>query len=373
MTLTVRSEDVVGYAGLVHRAAEDCRSAREYLDRSTGIDRSVAADLWDRVLRHHEEHVRDARGVLNRFDAILNASRSELKKTAAWYDAVDLDTARRLDATYPSTSTSVPVHRTRPQGSASFRDVRDALSRLKPPGGADGWLQGHLAEIEFAPTNKAVGTLLDFASPSALANEGLKLVFGWDILGYFANLLGGDWQSYAGCADAWKGLGDACADMAENIRHGNSTLGITWRGNAADAAWKYFDNIAKKLDGTRDSLHDLSDLCRRVATLVYSLAETAKGILADICDDAIQFAVASAASAALLASGVGFTGGFVGVAFAAERAASMIAKYESLVGQYDHLMLAVNAAFAAGGLLGSVSKDLRDFPVVGKSYDNALV
>ncbi|MFI6880937.1 hypothetical protein ACIBL6_46545 [Streptomyces sp. NPDC050400] len=373
MTLTVRSDDVVGYADLVRRASEDSGNAGAYLARSTGIEASATAPLWDKVLGHHEGQVRDARDLLSRFGTILQASKSELKKTAAWYDSMDLDTARKLDATYPSGHSSAPVPRVVPHGATSFRDVRDAVSRLKPPGGADSWLQGHLAEAAFAPANKGVGTLLDFGSPSALVNEGLKLAFGWDILGYFANLFGGDWQNYAGCADAWKCLGDACADMAENIRHGNGVLSTTWRGNAAEAAGKYFDNIAKKLDAARDAFHDLHDLYKRVATMVYSVAETAKGVLAEVCDEGVQAAVAAAASTAMAASGVGFTGAFVGAAFAAQRVASMVAKYKSLVEKYEHLMQAVNAAFAAGGFICSVSKDVRDFPVVGKSYDNALV
>ncbi|MFI7344463.1 hypothetical protein ACIBUY_41760 [Streptomyces sp. NPDC050085] len=372
MTLAVKSGDLVGYAGLLHRAGKDCESARAYLDRCTGIDSSFVGDLWNWALGDHAKRVHDARDVLTRFDTILGASVSELKKTAVWYDSVDLEQARKIDATYPAVQPSA-VPRARPSGDTSFRDMRDAVGRLHSPGGADGWLQGHLSELEFAPANKAAGTLLDFGSVSALANEGLKFAFGWDVLGHIANWLAGDWQSYANCADAWDCLGNACGDMAANIRHGNSVLSVTWRGNAADGAWKYFDNSARTLESTREAFHDLRDRYQSVATLVFSFAETVKGGIAELCDWGAQVAIAAAASTAMASSGVGIAGAFVGAAFAAERVAAMAKRYRELTEQYDVLMGTVNAAFAGAGAMCALVGDVRKFPVVGKSYDNALV
>ncbi|MEV1026209.1 hypothetical protein [Streptomyces sp. NPDC050264] len=372
MTLAVKSGNLIGYAGLLHRASGDCGSARAYLDRSTGIDSSLVGELWNWALGDHERRMRDARDVLCRFDTILDASVGELKKTAAWYDAVDLEQARKIDATYPAVKPS-GVPRTRPSGDMSFRDVRDAVSCLKPPGSADGWLQGHMAELEFAPANKAAGTLLDFGSMSALANEGIKFAFGQDILGYVTNWLAGDWQSYADCADAWDSLGRACADIAANIRHGNSVLDLTWHGRAADAAWKYFENSATKLEATREAFHDLRDRYLHVATIVFSFAETVKGGIAEICDWGIQVAISAAASTAMAASGVGVGGALVGAAYAAERVTAMVKRYRELTEQYDRVMSAVNLAFAGVGVMCALVGEMRKFPVVGKSYDNALV
>ncbi|NEB79963.1 hypothetical protein G3I40_32785 [Streptomyces sp. SID14478] len=373
MTLTVKSEDLVGYAGLVHRTGGDCASARAYLDRCTGIESSFVGDLWNWALGDHTQRVHDARDLLSRFDTILGASVTELKKTSAWYDSVDLEQARKIDATYPAMKRPA-VPGPRPStGGTSFQDVRDTASRLKPPGGADGWLQGHLTELEFAPANKAAGTLLDFGSVSALANEGLKLAFGWDVLGNVANWLAGDWQSYANCSDAWDCLGNACADMAANVRHGNTVLGLTWHGNAADAAWKYFDKSAGNLESARDAFHDLRDRYQHVAALVFSFAETVKGAIAELCDWGAQVAISAAASTAMAASGVGFAGAFVGAAFAAERVAAMAKRYRELTEQYDRVMGAVNLAFAASGAMCALVGDVRKFPVVGKGYDNAMV
>ncbi|WP_338700800.1 hypothetical protein V2W30_27890 [Streptomyces sp. Q6] len=372
MTLAVKTEDLVGFARLVRRASEDCGSARAYLDRSTRIDWAAAGYVWDTVIGDHTQRVRDALDVLSRFDTILSASTTELRKTATWYESVDLEQARKLDATYPTGKSSAAIPRARRDSGTSFGDVRDAGQRLKQPGGADGWLQGHLAELKFAPVNKTVGSLLDFGSVSALANEGLKLVFGWDVLGEICNWFVGDWQSYADCADAWDCLGNACADMAENLRHGNGVLSITWRGNAADAAWKYFNDAADKLDVAREAFHDLRERYKNVAVIVYTTAESAKSGAAELCDLGVQFAISAAASAGMAASGVGFAGSFVGVAFAAERAATMIKRYRDLTKQYDYLMATLNGIFVGAGAMSALVGDVRKFPVVGKSYDNAL-
>ncbi|XIG75000.1 hypothetical protein C1N81_17615 [Streptomyces sp. SGAir0957] len=322
----------------------------------------------------HHQNVRNATHVLSRFDTILGASERELKKTATWYESVDLEEARKLDAACPKVKTSRGVPRPRPSGATPFKDVHDAVSRLTPPGGSGGWGAGHLAELEFAPVNKMVGTLLDFGSPSVLVNEGLKMAFDFDILGYFSNKLAGDWQSYANCMDAWDCLGNFCADAAANIRHGNEVLGTTWRGNAADAAWKYFDDAALRLESARGSFHALRDHYHDITAAVFSFADIVKGLIAQICDLALQAAVSAAASTAVAASGVGLLGTFVGAAFTADRVVEMVSKYEELVAQYDKLLLALTGTLAGAGITSAqFINELEDFPVVGNSYDNKLV
>ncbi|MFJ9040253.1 hypothetical protein ACIRF8_27190 [Streptomyces sp. NPDC102406] len=374
MTLAVEPGDLIGYAGLLRRAGEDCDSALAYLDRSTRISFSLSGPVWDIALGDHAERSREARDVLTRFGVILGASKKELKKTASWYRSVDLEQARALDTAYPTGSYAATIHRIRPSGTLSFTDVHDAVGHLKPAGSSGGWLEGHADEFKFAPIHKTAGTLLDIGSPSALANEGIKMAFGWDVLSAITQWLSGDWQEYAECADAWDCLGDFCAAAADNIRHGNEVLGTTWRGNAADAAWKYFDKVAARLDSARDAFHELRDRYTSVTKMVFSFAELAKGALADLCDKGAQAAIAAAASTAMALTGVGFTGSFVGVALAVERVNSMVQTYHELVKDYDRFIIALNALLGGIGLATvALSDELKKFPVVGKSYDNKLV
>ncbi|MFE1952477.1 hypothetical protein ACFW9D_18685, partial [Streptomyces sp. NPDC059524] len=307
MTLAVESCDLTGFATLVHRASEDFKTARTYLSRHTSIEFAIAATAWDLAYGDHAQQVRAAEDVLTRFETILDASHRELDKTAGWYESVDLKEAQKLDATYPAPRKG-PVPRQRPSGSTTFKDVCDALEHLKPAGGADGWFASHRHEFDFAPVNKTVGTLFDLGSPSALVNEGLKLAFDVDVLGTVSNWLAGDWQNYVACADAWDCLGNFCDAAAKNIRHGNEVLGLTWRGNAADAAWKYFERMANTLESAGDTFHALREHYTGIAKIVFSFADLAKGIVASICDRAAEAAIAAAASPAIATTGVGVLG-----------------------------------------------------------------
>ncbi|MEV3858028.1 hypothetical protein AB0J38_27315 [Streptomyces sp. NPDC050095] len=368
------SSDLTGYAALLHRACGDFGSAQAYLNGNTAVDPACSADLWDSIFSDHTQNVQNAKEVIARFETILAASQQELRKTATWYESVDLEQARRIDATYPTTKGPLPVPRSRPTTDPTFRDARDAVSRLKPAGSANGWLQGHLDELRFAPINKTAGTLFDIASPSTLVNEGLKLAFDHDILGSLSNRLAGDWQTYAGCADAWHCLGDFFSDSAANIRHGNDVLGITWQGNAADAARKYFEKLATNLDSAKDCFHALRDHYQGIATTVFAFADLVKGGLAYIFDTALQAALAAAASAAAATTGVGIFGTFVGAAVVAQRVSAMLERYGEILKQYEKLLLYVTMTTgAAGGVTAKVTQDLKKFPVVGRPYDNAIV
>ncbi|MCX3061779.1 hypothetical protein [Streptomyces beihaiensis] len=375
MTLAVEPNDLTGYAGQVRRAHEDFTAATSYMSSNTTIGFSCSGGLWDKFFIDHVEKTRQTKDIISRFSTVLGSSEKELGKTATWYQTVDLAQARKLDATYPGTSRPSPVHRTRPRpGSGStFQDVCDATGQLKPAGSANGWIQGHMAEFDFAPANKTAGTLLDIASPTSLVNEGLKLAFDIDILGTASNWLTGDWQSYASCADAWHCMGNFCADVAANLMHGNQVLATTWRGNAADAAWKYFDNLARKLDAARDAFHSLRDHYKDVAAAVFSLADVVKGAIVNICDLAAQAAIGAAASTATAATGVGLLGSFVGAAFVAERVSAMVEEYGRLVANYEKVVTALTGALGSAGFIAELCTDLKKFPVVGNAYDNALV
>ncbi|QNS03990.1 hypothetical protein [Streptomyces xanthii] len=374
MTLAVEADDLHSYARLVRRAGEDCGNGLTYLDKSTSIGFSVSGEAWNLVIGDHAEKVRQATDVLSRFGVILRGSEKELRKSASWYRTVDLGRARALDATYPGAGATRPVVRPRPHGGADFGDVRDASGRLVSGGGGDSWVSGHARELAFAPVNKGVGSLLDLGSISALANEGLKYAFDFDVLGTVANWLVGDWQEYSDCADAWNCLGNMCADAAENLRHGNEVLGLSWRGNAADAAWMYFDRTAAKFDTARDAFHSLRDDYVGVAEIVFSFADFVKGAVARLCDEAVEAAIAAAASAAVAVSGVGILGSFVGAAIAAERVAAMVKTYGELVDRYESLLLALTAALGVAGIATvTLCNELKRFPVIGGSYDNKLV
>jgi hypothetical protein len=370
---SVQPEDLRGFGGLVDRASEDFAEAASYTAKNTQLDFSCAEDLWSLVFGDHKARVQESKDILNKFQRILDASQGEVKKSASYYQQTDQSEARRVDSTYPSDGKSIGKGRGVAEQPGTFRDVTDARSQLKSTGGSDGWLQGHASEFSFAPANKTLGTLLDFGSPSALANEGLKLAFDVDILGQVTNWLAGDWQGYAECADAWANLGNFCAGVARNIRNGNAVLASGWNGNAADSAQTYFGSLADKLEKAKESYDSLHDHYVEIARAVFSFGEFVKGAVVQLLDLAVQAMVAAAASTAAAASGVGIGGALVGGAIVAERVLAMTNKYAEIVKRYEQVMTVLNGMVGAGGVvLAKTSQDVQAFPVVGGSYDNKV-
>ncbi|MZD08783.1 hypothetical protein GTW43_27435 [Streptomyces sp. SID5785] len=211
-------------AQLVGRAGQDCGNGLSYLDGNTRIRGSApGARAWNLAVGDHEERVRQATDVLSRSGMILRGCEKELRRSASWYRTVNRRQARALDAAHAVPGPGRPVTRAAPVGPADFLDVRDASGQLKPAR-EHGWLRAQA----YAPS----------------------LVTG---------RIGGDWLTYLRCAEAWNSLGDLCAAMATNLRHGNEVLGGSWQGNAADTAWTYVERTADRIDAVGRSFHALRE------------------------------------------------------------------------------------------------------------------
>jgi hypothetical protein len=373
MSFTVEPGNLESFARLMGRAGEDFTEAAGYLSKNSAIDFSCAEYIWNEVMNDHKGHVENAKDLLRGLSSRVEASATELKRSAKYYVETDRASAAQQDAAYPESVKSPPG----PQdawSSGSIKEVCDASSRLQAVGGDSGWLQGHADEMEFAPINKGLGTLLDFTSPSALVNEGLKLAFDVDIIGTATNWLAGDWGAYTDCADAWTNLGEFCGDTARNIRSGCSALGGSWQGNAADSAITYFNSLADRLERAKGAFDSLAQHYQNVAKAVMGFAEFVKGSLVTICDIALQCAITAAAAGALSATGVGLLAGAAGAAVIAARVSHMMNLWKGVIGAYEALGHALNGSLLVGGaVMSSTALEVKNFPSPGKPYDNQLV
>lgn len=97
---------------------------------------------------------------------------------------------------------------------------------------------------------------------------------------------------------------------ARRRREWNSSLDSTWAGNAADAAYIYFDELAKKLTGCRETFDSLQSTYERLAHADYSTAEAIKGVLGGIMDGLIIVGVEMAAGTLLSWTGAGALVGY---------------------------------------------------------------
>ncbi|MGP3981262.1 hypothetical protein [Streptomyces sp. KR80] len=372
MSFRVESGDVESFGKLVGRAVEDVSSCVDYLKKVT-VDKGLAAELWEMCSSEHEKYVDDGSQVMTKVRRILDSASGELGKVATYYRDTDREEAARVDATYPCSKKPAPDSAGSGSG-ASFNDAKDAGAELKPVGGDKNYAEGHLAEYQFAPVHKTIGTMLDFGSPSALVNEGCKLFLGIDPFGEALKWVTGDWDTYTDCGTAWANLGKACGAIADNIKSGNDTLAGSWDGNAADAAWAYFDELQAKLREIEEGFSSLDGHYYQVAHFIFSLAEVLKAGLAFIADRIITAMVFQAAAIAASATGVGAFAGAASAALAASQALLAVMRWAELTAQYTKVALALTGALTAGSaIMGATFNAVKDFPEVSGGYDHKAV
>lgn len=245
----------------------------------------------------------------------------------------------------------------------TFADIADPVGRLKAPGEPEELSKGLVGET--------VSTVSDWLSPSYWALETVKFIFGIDPLEEALKWFEGDWESYAKCAEVWSNTGKMAKDLAANIQSGNKTLDASWDGNAADAAYVYFDELAKKIASLESDLNELERYYKDVALAVSQGVDLVKGLLTEMADQLIIAEVEIAAGTALAETGVGAV---VGYAAAALEIAKVIKTWGKVTEAYSAADKTVKIAVtASGAIVGRLGAALHHFPDPGTSYDNPAV
>ncbi len=354
------------------------QAAIDYLRKNTEVGASASSFLWDIVGGDHDKVVSEVKGGLQAFADVLDASKEELMKSAAYYRATDSETAANLDATYPRPKTRewdeasdggilVEVDPT------DFRDKTSPTDELKT-GGDENYFQEWGGEFMLNPFTKAGGTVMDFGSPVGLVAEGLNFCGIADIFDKPVQWLGGDWEGYLKSAEAWGCLGEFCTAVAINIEWGNRALDETWHGNSADVAWDYFHELAQKFRKASEALKSLQEHYRLLAASVYNAAETVKGFIVGLCDLAVQVILFNIAAAAALASIAGAPEAAVLEALAMVRFMAALKRYGELLAMLDLTVTGVQTISLGLFMIATGVSDVKAFPKPGGGdYDNHAV
>ncbi|NUP25059.1 MAG: hypothetical protein HOZ81_55180 [Streptomyces sp.] len=379
MGFEVEPDAIQGFASLVSRGADGATKAVDYAGNNTQIDKAVGGALWDMVAGSHDEYVESAKKALRKAHSVLNSSQSELSKSAKYYRETDTETAAKMDATYPGSKGGGGA----PSGGGSgsdFADAQDASATLKKPdGGSDNPLiaygQGHADEYMMNPVQKTLGTVLDLGSPSTVAVEAVKLLFGVDIFGEINNWVLGDWTKYKDCAEVWSNLGSFCDAVAANLKKGTTNVGVTWQGNAYDAAKVYFDEFSKKLADFKETFDSLRQCYDAAAQEVFQLAELLKSGVVFIADMAIIWMANMAAATAVNAIPVGGQVASAAMfALAAAQAVMIIDRFAALVKAFDATMMAITTLGAVLSTAVNGFQAADGFPEASSAgYDNRVV
>ncbi|MFF3496774.1 hypothetical protein ACFYWS_36165 [Streptomyces sp. NPDC002795] len=371
------ADAIDGFGKLVGRAADGGSEAASYVGKYAQIDETLGGDAWDLVAGDHDRYVSEAKKALEKVKGVLESSAGELARSAGYYRDTDQDAAARFDAGTPGSKAPSLGSGGNPQ---DFNDADDAAAALKKPGGGSGnplleYGSGHADEFAMSPVQKSLGTALDFGSPSAMAVEASKLLFGFDPFAIVTNWVFGDWNGYNDCADAWGGLASCCEAMATNLRKGNRNVALSWDGNAAATATVYFDEFAKKLDQIKETFESLQDCYSRAAQMAFQFAEFLKSFLVMFCDLLVIWMVNMAAAAAVNAIPVGGQAASVAMfALAAAQAIRILGLWAEAAKAFDTFATGLSAiALTLSTTINGFSA-ADGFPEVGNSsYDNRAV
>ncbi|MGC9542584.1 hypothetical protein [Streptomyces sp. UG1] len=376
MNFRVEPGAIDGFSKLVGRAADGSAQAVSYTGNHTQIDKSAGGAAWDLVAGDHDQYVSEAKKALGKVKSLLEASEKELTGTAKYYRETDTDEAAKLDATYPGSKVSGGGSGGDPQ---DFSDAGDAVDVLKPPGDPTNpivkYASGHADEYQMSPVQKTLGSALDLGSPSAMAVEASKLLFDFDPFAEVTNWVFGDWNKYNDCSDVWGNLASFCDVVAANLRKGTQNVGLTWDGNAANAATVYFDEFSKKLEEIKETFESLQSCYTQAAQMAFQFAEFLKSFLVMFCDLLVIWLVNLLAAQAVNAIPVGGQAASVAMfALAAAQAIRLMQMWAEAAQAFDKFAMALSALGVVMSTAINGFSAADSFPQVGTGgYDHAAV
>lgn len=359
MAFDVDTEDLKAYSAQVGRAAEDAKLIREHTEKyGKGLQEPTEQGLILSALQLHDGAMTDGGKALSRVHTLLQGSSKELADSAAYYEDTDRSQAEALDRTYACTGRGPAVT----SSGQTFSDVADVSTVLKAPAAPP--------EFSHGPFSEAVGTLGSWLSPSYWSLEAVKFVFQSEkdpleeVLSWFT----GDWASYAKCGEMWADSGSGLKCLVDNLTAGNAKLDQSWNGNAADAAFVYFDNLRKEIVALSESMTELQTYYKQVSLAAFEALGLIKGLLTGIADSLILIEIEIAAGTLLASTGVG---AIVGYSLAALEVVKVIRMWGQITESYSAAEQSVKIAVAAAAALtGTFGIALENLPAPGSAYDH---
>jgi hypothetical protein len=210
--------------------------------------------------------------------------------------------------------------------------------------------------------------LFNYVSPSAWINAAIESLTGVDVFGWMTDWVSGDW------AAMWK-FGDAMANLAEcvqqigiNIQQGMLELDNSWDGNASDAAFTYFSDLAAATSGQQFALRDRQEAYDKAAVGAWELSSQLGNILQALADKAILAGISAAAGTALAETGVGAVVGYGVAALIVVDMLKLINRASTIINTAGTVILGL---FGGGMDLAYQGGDLSAVPLPKVAYTAA--
>ena len=156
--------------------------------------------------------------------------------------------------------------------------------------------------------------MFNYVSPSAWVAKLIESLTGVDPISWVTQWIAGDWESLWKFGDAMGNLAQFMQELGIEIQKGILTLDESWDGNASDAAYMYFSNLASAVSCQQTPMYNANDSYHLAATGTWQLANQLGNLIQAIADEAILAGISVAASTALASTGVGIVGSVAGYA-----------------------------------------------------------
>lgn len=215
-----------------------------------------------------------------------------------------------------------------------------------------------------------VGNILgasQYVSPSYWISWVTEQICGTNPTEWIAQQYAGNWEDASKAGGAITNLAEFNTDWAIELKKAQEAVAHEWKGNAADAAADYFDDLRQAVDTQVGPLNDLAHEFQVMAQGVSSTTNAIKGTYEALMDTVI---IAAASAAAAAATSWTVVGGIVGggaTAAAIANGVRLWLKIMDLMGQAWTIAEAFSGVIM--GFLGGL-KGLNMHPLPGGGYDH---
>ncbi|WP_155123696.1 MULTISPECIES: hypothetical protein [unclassified Actinoplanes] len=209
------------------------------------------------------------------------------------------------------------------------------------------------------------GDLFNFLSPSAYISAAIESVTGYDVFGSVTDAIAGDWASLYRFGDALKSMAGFLQEVGIQIQSGFLDLDRTWSGNADDAAFVYFSNLASAVSRQQDALAQASNAYHESAKGAYQFSKQLGNILQALVDAALLMAASAAIGTATAETGFGALAGYGLAAYQVTRVLELANKAAIVVST------AWTAIFGTFGLIDDLSNqggNISAIPLPGNVF-----
>lgn len=210
----------------------------------------------------------------------------------------------------------------------------------------------------------------NFISPAYYISQAIETVSGVDPFGWASQQVAGDWEAVKQAAGAAGNLtGFNTAFHQSVLSDWKNSVDQSWRGNAADGARNYFDQLAGAVKWQTSALGEIERTMNNIGNSMLNLSRVIGDLLQDIVDYALLWIAEMAAGAILSSTLVGAPGAAASYAVAAAHAVYTVVRIGELINKVTAAFKVIVGLSATAMELSS--RPIKQLPALPKtSYDH---